>query len=140
MALAAEEIQRLRVQLAGQPQAIQALQALETYQGNYEASFAALMPKETLAAVSYAPGRPSLWEVTLEVMRERICGDGGFSSKVKEYSKNPTQGALLVGVITSLAEAAQNAGLDMSTAAMTVIALYILSLGLDVFCKYTKPS
>ena len=48
-------------------------------------------------------GSKSIWESTLTVLRQELCGDEGIKNQVKEYSKNPTSaplGSPLLCVIT----------------------------------------
>ncbi|MBW4464710.1 MAG: hypothetical protein KME07_04625 [Pegethrix bostrychoides GSE-TBD4-15B] len=71
--------------------------------------------------------------------RREICEDDGFRGKVKEYTKNPGSAPLLTGAIVSLVTLATAHGVAIDPAIATVIVLYILKIGLNVFCEYTKP-
>jgi len=81
--------------------------------------------------------RASIWQITLKRIRQEICGDDdSFRTKVKEYKKSPTSATLLTGLIFSLVSMA---GLPIDPTIATLIVLYILHVGLDVFCEYTAP-
>jgi hypothetical protein len=72
----------------------------------------------------------------LTVLRQELCGDEGFKNQVKEYSKNPTSAPLLTGLIVAVVS---SAGLPTDPAIATVIVLYILKVGINIFCEYIKP-
>ncbi len=80
-------------------------------------------------------GNKSLWETTLTVLRQELCGDDGFRAQFQEYSRNPASAPLLTGLIISLTALT---GLPLDPAISTVIVLYILKVGLNIFCEYTK--
>jgi hypothetical protein len=81
-------------------------------------------------------GSKSIWKSTLTVLRQELCGDEGIKNQVKEYSKNPTSAPLLTGLIVAVVGAA---GLPIDPAIATVIVLYILKVGINIFCEYIKP-
>jgi hypothetical protein len=81
-------------------------------------------------------GSKSIWQSTLTVLRQELCGDEGIKNQVKEYSKNPTSAPLLTGLIVAVLGAA---GLPIDPAIATVIVLYILKVGINIFCEYIKP-
>lgn len=82
------------------------------------------------------PEGQSLWEVTKEVLRDEICGDEGFKAKVKEYNNNPASAPLLTGLIVYLASLA---GASINPAIATIVVLWLLKIGMEVFCRYTEP-
>ncbi|MGD1698324.1 hypothetical protein [Dapis sp. BLCC M229] len=79
----------------------------------------------------------SFWKVTLEVLRQELCGDEGFRAQFKEYSKNPGSAPLLTGLIVSMVTIS---GLPIDPAIATIIVLYILKIGLNIFCEYTATA
>jgi hypothetical protein len=81
-------------------------------------------------------GSQSIWQTTLTVLQRELCGEEGFKDQVKEYSKNPTSAPLLTGLIVAVVSAA---GLPIDPAIATVIVLYILKVGINIFCEYIKP-
>ncbi|CAN1208776.1 hypothetical protein TUMEXPCC7403_01045 [Tumidithrix helvetica PCC 7403] len=107
---------------------------LSAANGNLDECFDRLIeaknPRET-----YGEPQKSLWQSTLKILRQELCGDEGFRGKVKEYSKNPGSTPLLTGLIVSLVGVA---GLPIDPAIATVIALYIIKVGLNIFCEYTE--
>jgi hypothetical protein len=84
-------------------------------------------------------GDKSLLQITLKALRNELCGDDGFRGQIKEYSKNPGSSPLLTGVIVSLVGLASSSGLPLDPAIATVIVLYILKIGVNIFCDYTEP-
>jgi hypothetical protein len=112
-----------------------AIATLEQHHGDLDASFNALWVER----VDALGNQKSLWQVTIQELRKEICGDEGFRGKVKEYSKNPGSAPLLTGVIVSLVGIAGAHGLPLDPAIATIIVLYILKIGLSVFCEYTEP-
>jgi hypothetical protein len=129
------EIDRLRETLQDYEPAQEAIATLEAEDGNIEASFEALWREKH--GTPPQMGNKSFWEVTIQELRKEICGeDDSFRARVKEYSKNPGSAPLLTGLIVYLVGIA---GLPLDPAIATVIVLYILKVGLNIFCEYTKP-
>ncbi|NJP11538.1 MAG: hypothetical protein HC866_20400 [Leptolyngbyaceae cyanobacterium RU_5_1] len=116
-----------------------AIATLEKNNGDLETSFNELWDERVGSLGTYSPGDKSLWQVTLKELRKEVCGDEGFRGKVKEYSKNPGSAPLLTGVIVSLVGIAGAHGLPLDPAIATIIVLYILKIGLNIFCEYTEP-
>ena len=115
----------------------EALSTLENKEGNIEASFEELWAEQVGPPQQFAgPSGKSLWQVTLEVVRKEICGDDGFRSKVLDYNKNPASAASLTGLIVYLVSLTT---LPINPAIATIIVLYILKVGLNIFCEYTEP-
>ena len=131
--LTATELQNFTQLLQEYQPAQTALAILDNNQGNLETSF------EQLWTEKYGKqdfGSKSIWQSTLTVLRQELCGDEGFKNQVKEYSKNPTSAPLLTGLIVAVVSAA---GLPIDPAIATVIVLYILKVGINIFCEYIKP-
>ena len=78
----------------------------------------------------------SVWETTIKVLRREICGDEGFRAQFKNYTRNPGSAPLLTGLIVSLTTIS---GIPIDPAIATVIVLYLLKIGLEIFCEYTNP-
>jgi hypothetical protein len=85
------------------------------------------------------PEGKSLWQVTLSELRKEVCGDEGVRTQIKEYSKNPGSAPLLTGLIVSMVGLAAAHGLPLDPAIATIVVLYILKIGLNIFCEYTEP-
>lgn len=116
-----------------------AITTLEKNNGDLESSFNELWDERVGVLGTYGPGDKSLWKVILKELRKEVCGNEGFRGKVKEYSKNPGSAPLLTGVIVSLVGIAGAHGLPLDPAIATIIVLYILKIGLNIFCEYTEP-
>ena len=115
----------------------EAITVLEENDGLLEASFEQLW--QTKNGVQQLPEGKSFWEVTKKVLRQEICSDNGFRAKVKAYNqKKGTADAspLLTGAIVYLVGLIT---LPIDPAIATIIVLYIMKVGLDIFCEYTDP-
>ncbi|BAY47341.1 hypothetical protein SAMD00079811_49590 [Scytonema sp. HK-05] len=134
--LTASEIQEIQQLLKDEP-AQKALSTLEQNNGNLEASFDILW-QEQFGIQEYGKGK-SLLQLVLDEIRAEICGDEGLRGKPKEYTNNPGSASLLNSIIGSLVTVAALNGIPIDGAIATIIVLYILKIGLNVFCKYTKP-
>ena len=111
-----------------------AIATLEKHNGSLEDSFYELWTEKNGPPPAY--DRKSLWEITLKHLRQEVCGDDSFRTKAQEYSKNPGSAPLLTGFIVSLLGMSV---LPIDPAIATVIVLYILKIGLNIFCEYTEP-
>ena len=134
--LTSSELNNMRKVLLDYEPAQKAMASLEAHNGKLEASFHELCLKEYGTLPEMGPGK-SLWEVTLKNLRQELCGDDSFRTKVQEYSKNPGSTPLLTGLIVYLVGMA---GLPLDPAIATVVVLYILKIGLNIFCEYTEPA
>ena len=130
------ELEKTRQLLEDYKPAQEAITILEENNGLLEASFEQLWQAKN--GVQSLPEGKSLWEVTKKVLRKEICGNDGFRAKVKEYNQNkgtanasPLLTGAIVYVVSSIA-------LPIDPAIATIIVLYILKVGLDIFCEYTE--
>jgi hypothetical protein len=142
--LTTTEINSVREILHDYEPAQHALQNLQQHNGNVKRSFQDLWaeknsPLPIKQELELEQERESLWEVTLRVLREELCGDEGFRGQLSEYTKNPGSSPLLTGLIISLVSVAGAQGLPLDPAIATVVVLYILKIGLNIFCEYTEP-
>ncbi|RUS94756.1 hypothetical protein DSM107003_34330 [Trichormus variabilis SAG 1403-4b] len=133
--LATKEIQEMRELMQDYAPAQAAMDKLIIHNGNIETTFEDLWVEKNGQSRTLVEDK-SLWQVTLKVLRRELCGDEGFRSQIKEYSKNPGSAPLLTGLIVSLVGLA---GLPIDPAIATVVVLYILKIGLNIFCEYTEP-
>ena len=127
------EIQNINQLLQDYAPARNALSALTETNGNLEKSFEDLWSEQH---GNQEFGNTKLWQSTLTVFRQELCGKEGFQSQVKEYQKNPTSAPLLTGLIVAVVS---SVGLPIDPAIATVIVLYILKVGINIFCEYIKP-
>ncbi|WP_026104020.1 hypothetical protein [Anabaena sp. PCC 7108] len=133
--LATQEIREMQELMQDYAPAQEAMDKLIIHNGNLETTFEDLWIEKNGHSRTIVENK-SLWQVTLKVLRRELCGDEGFSSQIKEYSKNPGSAPLLTGLIVSLVGLA---GLPIDPAIATVVVLYILKIGLNIFCEYTEP-
>lgn len=131
------EIAAMRELMRDYAPALQAMDTLEKRNGDIESAFDDLWVEKN--GQSLMKEGKSLWKVTLNALRQELCGDEGFRSQLKEYTKNPGSAPLLTGVIVSLVSLAAANGLPLDPAIATVIVLYVLKIGLNIFCDYTEP-
>ncbi|MBD2092274.1 hypothetical protein H6F67_20710 [Microcoleus sp. FACHB-1515] len=134
-ALRPDELQTVKPLLETEGYGLKAIAALEQ-QETFADAFYALWT-ETYGAPPTFGDRVSLWQLTIKRVRQEVCGeDDSFRTKMREYKKSPTSAPLLTGLIVSLVSMS---GLPIDPAIATVIVLYVLHIGLDVFCEYTTP-
>ncbi len=134
--LTADEIKTKHQLLQDYGPAQEAFATLEKYGGRLDASFDELWAEKN-GIPTY--GNKSLWKVTVSELRQELCGDDGFRGKVKDYTKNPGSAPLLTGLIVSLVGIAAAHGLPLDPAIATIVVLYILKIGMNIFCEYIEP-
>ncbi|HEY9804668.1 MAG TPA: hypothetical protein V6D25_30325 [Leptolyngbyaceae cyanobacterium] len=61
-----------------------------------------------------------------------------YKGKLKNTLKNPSSAFLLNSIIGSLVAVAAVHGIPIDTAIATIIVLYLVKIGVNVFCKYTE--
>ena len=133
--LTTTEINEKRQLLQDYSPAQEALAVLKENNGRLDTSFDQLWEKKH-GRQDYAPGE-SLWRVTQRVLRQEVCGDKSFRSKIYDYNKNPGSASVLTGVIVYLVGLTT---LPIDPAIATIIVLYIVKVGLNIFCEYTESA
>jgi len=129
--LTLDEIKSARELLKEYQPANEAIDAVERHNGNLETSFEELwIEKHGQSAM----GVKKIWQTTLDVLRDELCGDEGFRARLSDYTKSPENAVLLTAAITSLVALA---AIPLDPSIATIILLYILKIGLNVYCKYT---
>jgi hypothetical protein len=129
--LTLDEIKSARELLKEYQPADEAIDAVERHNGNLETSFEELWIEKHRQS---AMGVKKIWQTTLDVLRDELCGDEGFRARLSDYTKSPENAVLLTAAITSLM-ALTAIPLDPSIA--TIVVLYILKISLNVYCKST---
>ena len=110
-----------------------AFEMILTEDGDIETAFNELF-KAKNGTIQY--GNKSLWEVTLNVLRKEICNkNDSLKSEIKNLRKNPKETAIITGIIVSIIDKCQ---LPLDTGLATMIVLWILKVGIDIFCDYTE--
>jgi len=135
--LSAEEISSYRQVLQGDITGQKALATLEKHDGRFDNSFDELLVEKFGQPQGYGH---SLREVTLKNLRQEICGDDSFRTKVQEYTKNPGSAPLLTGLVIYLIGLVGTGGFPIDPAIATIVVLYIVKIGLNIFCDYTEPT
>ena len=134
--LSEAELEDARVLLGDYAPAGGALATLSQNGGDLEASLEELVVAEAGTAV-FGEGRRSLREVFVRNLRREVCGDEGFLARVEALNRKPGDAALLTGAIVYLVDLV---ALPMITPAIaTVVVLWVVKLGIRVFCEYTEP-
>jgi hypothetical protein len=115
----------------GQP----AIATLLQHNGDLDASLEALLHTQAGAATF---GPKTLKTVTLDVLRDQLCGDAGFRQKLADYTQQKDSAPMLTGLIVYLAgQLVLPFPVDPGLA--TLVVLYISKVGLEIFCRYTEP-
>ena len=135
--LTATELKEKKQLLQDYGPAQEAITLLEKYNGRLDKSFDELWieKNEPHKGEFDRSERPSLWEVTLKTLRQEICGDEGLRSRLNKYVKSPTDTVAFTAIIIYIVELTT---LPINPAIATPIVLYILKVGLEVFCEYTE--
>lgn len=136
--LTTTEINHYREILKNDSSAQQALATLEKHNGRFYDSFDELLSEVSGQSIGYDLAR--LRKVTLKQLRQEVCGDDSFRTKVQDYSKNPGNAPLLKELVIVLVGVAVAHGVPLDPAIATVVVLYILKIGLNIFCEYTESS
>ncbi|MEA5534581.1 hypothetical protein [Crocosphaera sp. XPORK-15E] len=101
--------------------------------GDLETAFNELFQEKNGTIPSF--NNQSLWEVILQVMRQEICGENdSLKSQIQAVRNNPGKTSILTGIIIYIIE---KCPLPLDTALATMILLYLLKVGIDIFCDYT---
>jgi len=137
MQITSSEIQAMRELMPDYTPGLEAMDHLEKHNGDMETAFQDLWQEKNGQAIM--GGDKSLLQITLKALRNELCGDDGFRGQLREYTRNPGSSPLLTGVIVSLVGLASSSGLPLDPAIATVIVLYILKIGVNIFCDYTEP-
>ena len=131
-----ETIAYLRQSPAADPATLDLLQQTQ----NFETTFEQLYLNSYGAAPDFAPNQPSLWKILLKRIQQEICGqDDSFRSLIQAAKKNPGNATLITGAITALVNLS-GIPLPIDSAIATAIVLYLLHIGIDVFCEWRNPT
>jgi hypothetical protein len=135
------EINEKRMMLQDYIPAQEALAMLEKHNGRIDTSFDDLWAeKNNLEFYSQPKSGQSLWQVTMKTLRAELCGDEGLRAQFKEYTKNPGSTPLLTGLIVAIVGLGASSGIPIDPTIATIIVLYLLKIGLNIFCEYTEPT
>jgi hypothetical protein len=129
------EINEKQELLHDYPPAEEALATLKKHNGRFDTTFEQLWT-QTNGIKTYQSAK-SLWDVTLKVLREELCGHEGFRSLLNEYIKNSGNATILTTLIITVA---QITTLPINPAIATIVILYILKIGIGIFCEYIDPT
>ncbi len=128
------EIDQMQAILHDYPPADEAMELLKKHNGRLDTTFEQLWTDAN--GTEALEAEKSIWQVTLKVLRDELCGHEGFRTILNEYLKNPGNAALLTTLVVTLS---QITTLPINPAIATIIILYILKVGLGIFCEYTEP-
>lgn len=137
MELTSAELSQVQAQLQTYAPAQPAADSLIQHNGQLEAALEDMLVDAFGAPAEF--GKPSLWEVTRDVLRQELCSDEGFRGRIRAYVEKPQQATLLTGAIIYLVEQVA-LPFVISPSLAALIVLYVAKVGLDIFCKYTEPS
>ncbi|MEM6425511.1 MAG: hypothetical protein AAF728_10185 [Cyanobacteria bacterium P01_D01_bin.128] len=111
-----------------------AFSALDSHDGEVSAAFADLWAAQN-GVTAFGPNK-SIWQVAKAELRNELCGEAGFRTKMQDYLKKPGDAATLTGIIIYVVGLTT---LPLDPAMATIVVLYLLKFGLNVFCTYTEP-
>lgn len=94
------------------------------------------MMEQSGGQLVFAEDGRSLWDVMKLVLRDELCGDEGFRGKLNEYLEKK-EAPFLTGVIVYLATQV-TLPFPVDPGLATLVVLYLVKVGLKVFCEYTK--
>ncbi|NJR25347.1 MAG: hypothetical protein HC786_25955 [Richelia sp. CSU_2_1] len=118
-----------------------ALAMLEKHNGRFDDSFDELWGENNnLESFAQPKSGKSLWQVTLKTLRAELCGNDGLRAQFKDYTKNPGSAPLLTGLIVAIVSLGASSGIPIDPSIATIIVLYLLKIGLNIFCEYTEAS
>jgi hypothetical protein len=135
MQLTETELSTLQQTLRDYAPAQDAIATLLDRHGDLDSSLETLLAAKTETATF---GDRSLKQITLEVLREQLCGDDGFRQKLKDYLKDKESTPLLTGAIVYVASKVV-LPFPIDPALATIIILYVSKIGIEIFCRYTEP-
>ncbi|MFE4106672.1 hypothetical protein [Almyronema epifaneia] len=137
MKLTTAELAHIQTQLQAYAPAQRGVNRLIEHQGQLEAALDDLLVETYGAPAEF--GKPSLWQVTRDVLRQELCSDEGFRGRIRAYVEKPQQATFLTGAIIYLVEQVA-LPFTLSPSLAALIVLYVSKVGLDIFCRYTEPA
>ena len=132
------EINHYRRILQGADSAQTVLDTLEKYNGRFYDSLDELLSEVSGLRKTYEIKH--LQQATLKVIRTEVCGHDRFRTQFQECRQNPERTLSLTGLIDSLSGISSAHELPQDRAIATIVVLYILKIGLNIFCEYTETS
>ena len=115
-----------------------ALATLEKTDGRFYASFDELLSEASGLTKSYELAR--LRQGMLKQLREAVGGNDSFGTKFQEYSQNLESKPVLRDLIASLVRLVADQEFPLDPAIAMLVVLYMLKIGLNIFCEYTETS
>jgi divalent metal cation (Fe/Co/Zn/Cd) transporter len=132
------EINHYRRILQGENSAQKVLDTLENYNGRFCDSLDELLSE--VSGLRKTHEIKHLQQATLKTLRNEVCGHDHFRTQFQECQENLQSTPLLTGLIASLVGLATAHKLPHDPAIATIVVLYILKIGLNIFCEYTETS
>ncbi|MEG4319836.1 MULTISPECIES: hypothetical protein [unclassified Microcoleus] len=135
------EMNEMRSILQDYAPAKEALAAIEKHNGSLDMSFDEMWGENNNFEQYIQPkSGKSLLQVTLKTLRAELCGNDGLRAQFKDYTKNPGSAPLLTGLIVAIVGLGASSGIPIDPSIATIIVLYLLKIGLNIFCEYTEPA
>lgn len=126
------------------PEAQAGIEVLKRHRGNPKTSIEELVGHPSFQVQSLVAAPKSVWEILLEQLYLDVCGSNSsdlcqtnrnsLRKILNESQLHPESAALLSGAVVYLAPLS---GLAVSPAVATILVLYVLHLGINVFYEYT---
>lgn len=135
MTLSDKEFENMLNQLEIEPLSQCGISVLNKYDGDINHALEEALMQE-YGSLQIMSGK-SLKNSVLKVMRRELCASEGFKGKISNYIEKPEHASLLTGAIAYILESV-SLPFTISPAISTLVVLYILKFGIDVFCDYTE--
>lgn len=130
------EIHQFRQSPAADPEVLQLLEQTQ----DFEATFNQIYADRYGEPRTFGEEKRSLWQIFLKRVQQEVCGENdSLRSLIQGAKKNPANATLVTGIITALVNLS-GVPLPIDSAIATAIALYILHIGIDVFCEWSAPT
>jgi hypothetical protein len=134
--LTEDELNQAHRLLNQYPEAQAGVEVLKRHRGNPKTSVEELAEIRPFQGQSLVAPQKSIWDILLEQLYLDICGSDRDSLRktFNEARLHPNSSALLTGLVVYVVHIS---GLAINPAIAAILVLYVLHLGVNVFCEYT---
>ncbi len=110
-----------------------AIASLEQHDGRLDASFDALCAQRVGVPLIFPTGSPqSFWCVTLSGLQLELCQSKEFQKHAQDYHQGVAKAPAFKALVNLMLD---TSGMPLDPAMATLLAWYILKLGLAEFCQ-----
>ncbi|HEY9599083.1 MAG TPA: hypothetical protein V6D33_15565 [Cyanophyceae cyanobacterium] len=137
--LTAAELEYYREILEDEESVQMGLDTLEECDGRINRAFDELL-KDMVPPLRNQKERRNFRQMILNQLRQEVCDDDYFPKMVQNYNKKPESASLLMGLMSYVIGSIGTEGILIGPSLAIIITLYILKIGLNIFCEYTESS